>query len=158
MDELSLSEDDLAQQIGLSDQPSLLLDIALYDDELTSTLTASVATRVASILGLSVWQVLAIQCPRCCGHRLRRVDGTGLHVARMINEAAHTRGLSRSELAKRIGYDEVIFAEAESGTQPIDAAISLEECRTLSNEVGIPLATILGLSCDDCDSAIDTSA
>ena len=150
LEEQKLSAADLAARVGLDANDTLLADVALYDDELTSTLNAVHASAVASALGDRLWQALGISCPACGGHRLRLLDECKTSVGQMIQRMRQCKSMSEDELGDVIGFYGSVIRAAEQGTVAIDEAVSLAECRTLAEALSVPLGTLLRLGCNMC--------
>jgi ribosome-binding protein aMBF1 (putative translation factor) len=145
-EQLGLSRRDLAERTGIS--TSEYYDIEAYEDEIVSTTLLKELRRIFGILQLDALAVLGIQCPICQSNpdALYSLEIPRNQVVANRREAV---GLSRQQLANKIGFDEATVQRMEVEPEFFENW-AIEPIKAIADALNLPIASLLRIRCQVC--------
>lgn len=126
--ELGLSESEVASQTGISIHE--YGDIEQYAEEFTSVLPLSAARRLCEVLGLDMLRLIGLDSGSTPNAPVSQPISQLVPRNEQVSQGRNALGISRDQLAERLGFEEEILEKIESDPQfletlPIELAIAL---------------------------------
>jgi transcriptional regulator with XRE-family HTH domain len=144
--ELGLSVLELATKADLS--VAEYDDIEDYADEATTVAHVRKLKLICQLLGLQLLELLGVPCDFCETHQ-RYSEDYRLPRNRLIASRRDALGLSRLELADKLGFYEQAVIEMEEREDFLESW-SIELVSKLSGVIGVPLHVLLAIPCPRC--------
>lgn len=144
--EMGLSQDDVYRATGLSWNE--YFDIELHASEALTVAHLGKLKGICQLLELNLLDLAGVQCEFC---KLGLSYSAAFLMPRnkQIKQRREERGLSRNELADRLGFHEIAVAEMEEKENFLEEW-SVQLIQALSRELGIPLQVLFAYPCPTC--------
>jgi len=143
---LRLTDAEVAQKSGMSIHE--YCDIEQHEDELITVTPLSDIKRLCETLGLSVFEILGIECGYCA-RRLTVEKAARLTRERLVRRARKKIGLSEYDLGEQLGFESEAIRDMEQDAQFLENW-PIVHINNLASALSIPIQDLLSVTCETC--------
>jgi transcriptional regulator with XRE-family HTH domain len=144
--QMGLSEQDVCLATGLSVHE--YADIEDYPTEIIAVTPLEDVKAICRVLALDLLEFLDVRCP-FCGRGVSCQDEYLGPRNQLIRTQRERYGLSRRELADRLGFEEFAVAEMEQKEEFLESW-SIDLIEALAKALNLPIQVLLSLRCPKC--------